>query len=102
MYDLRTHPEADAELEDQLAYLAERTLWQAGRFADRYRESLIRLRKYRTLDPFVWREFSRYNVPDSSHSIIYRVSKNEVFIIALMHEKRHPDYWKHRIADDQG
>ena len=100
MYKLRTHPEADAELDEQLGYLRERTLWQATRFADAFHGSLMRLRSHPTLSHFVWKEFRRYNIPGFSHAIIYRVEEDAIYVVAVIHEKRHPDYWKHRIDDD--
>ncbi len=42
MHELRTHPEADAELEETLRYLSENTLWQATRFADNHHAALLK------------------------------------------------------------
>jgi hypothetical protein len=33
------------------------------------------------------------------YGIIYRVDGQEVFIAAVMHLKRHPDYWIDRVND---
>ena len=99
MYDLRTHPEADKELAEALGYLAERTLWHANRFADTYHAALRRLHKQPECRHFVWRDFRRFNISPYPYGIIYRLRNEEVFIVALMHEKRHPDYWKSRIDD---
>lgn len=72
MFDLRTHPEAEQELDDAVRHLAERTLWQATRFADAYHSALVRIRTEPAHAHFVWREFRRYNIPGFSHSLIYR------------------------------
>jgi plasmid stabilization system protein ParE len=98
---LRTHPEADRELEEAISYLADRTLWQASRFADAYHAALDRIIARPEGCHFVWREYRRYNIPGYSHALIYRSRQDEVHLIAVMHEKRHPDYWKYRISDDQ-
>lgn len=100
MFRLRSHPEADAELDDQLAYLSRETLWQATKFADAFQAALVRIRTHPTHAHFIWKEFRRFNMPGFSHSLIYRSRNDEVFLIAVMHEKRHPDYWKNRIQDD--
>ncbi len=100
MYDLRTHAEADIELDEALRYLSERTLWQATRFADALHTALKQIRTRPEGSHFVWREFRRYNINGFSYALIYRQQGREVFVIAVMHQKRHPDYWKHRIEDD--
>ncbi len=101
MFRLRTHPEADHEVDNIVRYLSERTLWQGTRFSDAYESTLKRITTRPEGTHFIWREFRRYNIPGFSHALIYRFHHNEVFLIAVMHEKRHPDYWKHRIEDDQ-
>lgn len=99
MYDLRIHPEASKELEEVLQRLADDTLWQAERFADIYYGALKKVRSHAECSHFVWREFRRFNLHPFSFALIYRHRKNEVYLVALMHEKRHPDYWKSRITD---
>ena len=100
MHEIRSHPEADLELEDALRFLSEQTLWQATRFADAFYAALIRIRTQPSCSHFVWQDFRRYNIPGFSHALIYRQRAHEVYVIAVMHQKRHPDYWKHRIEDD--
>ena len=34
-----------------------------------------------------------------SYSILYRFEKENVYILAIMHQKRKPNYWINRIAD---
>ncbi len=34
--------------------------------------------------------------------VVYREYGDAVYVIAVAHEKRHPDYWKRRIIDDIG
>ncbi|OGV06465.1 MAG: hypothetical protein A2330_09690 [Ignavibacteria bacterium RIFOXYB2_FULL_36_7] len=31
------------------------------------------------------------------YSILYRIEKGNVYILAVMHQKRKPQYWSHRI-----
>jgi hypothetical protein len=33
--------------------------------------------------------------------VIYREEADAIYVIAVMHEKRHPDYWKERIDEDE-
>jgi plasmid stabilization system protein ParE len=101
MSSFRTHPEAAEELDDQLAYLKARTLWAASKFADAYAAALTKIQSHPASGHFVWRQFRRYNIPGQSHAVIYREEADAIYVIAVMHEKRHPDYWKERIDEDE-
>jgi toxin ParE1/3/4 len=45
--------------------------------------------------------YRRINLNRFPYAIIYRPDGDDIYVIAVMHEKRHPDYWKHRIENDQ-
>lgn len=100
-YSVRTHPEADLELDDYFAYLARETLWQVGQFADHLDVAVGRLRDQPTLCHFVWNDFRRFNMKKYPISIIYRVEpeSKSIYVVAFMHQRRHPDYWKSRIDE---
>ena len=100
MHELRTHPEADAELEETLRYLSENSLWQATRFADSHHAALLKIQNNPKSCHFVHHDYRRCQIRPFSHSIIYRERMNDVYVIAIRHDKRHPDYWKTRIPED--
>lgn len=97
MFELTSHPEVSQELDDQLAWLSRKTLWMAARFADAYAEALRVLATQPTRGHLIWKDYRRYNIPRFPHALIYRAHENTVYLMALMHERRHPDYWKARI-----
>ncbi|MEM8526463.1 MAG: hypothetical protein AAGG68_17610 [Bacteroidota bacterium] len=33
----------------------------------------------------------------SRYKVIFRIFDNDIYIIALVHDKRHPEYWKKRL-----
>jgi len=70
----------------------------ASRFADAYAEALQILTTWPARGHFIWKQYRRYNIPKFPHALIYRVSGSTVHLIALMHERCHPDYWKTRIT----
>ena len=49
-------------------------------------------------DPSIWqnihREVQRYSLKRFPFKIIYRVEGEQVEIVAINHNKRHPKYWK--------
>lgn len=101
MFDLRTHPEADVELGEILQRLNEETLWQASRFADRYYEALLKIRSHPECTHFIWKDYRRLNLGRFPYGLIYRRRENKIYLIAIAHDKRHPDYWKVRIQDEE-
>jgi len=101
MYKLRTHPEADRELEDIILRLADETLWQATRFADQYYAALLKIRDHPEGAHFVWKDYRRLNLKRFPYGLIYRRRQDEIYLVAIAHERRHPDYWKHRIQDEE-
>ncbi len=52
-------------------------------------------------NPFFYRKlrgrFRRCLVKKFPYGIIYSTSEDEIFIVAVMHRKRKPDYWINRI-----
>lgn len=41
--------------------------------------------------------FRRYILARFPFSVIYKEEENEVFIVAVMHNSRNPEYWKERV-----
>jgi toxin ParE1/3/4 len=41
----------------------------------------------------------RYLADDFPFAILYLDEVDAVWIVAIMHLKRHPDYWQHRLGD---
>lgn len=101
MYKLRTHPEADRELEDIIQRLKDGTLWQASRFADHYYSALLKIREHPEGAHFIWTDYRRLNLKRYPYGLIYRQRDDGIYLIAVAHERRHPDCWKHRIQDNE-
>lgn len=43
------------------------------------------------------KEFRRFLLSKFPFSVIYRANEKTIFIIAVMHNSRKPDYWKERL-----
>lgn len=54
--------------------------------------------------PGAWIEVGRgirkFVMKEFPYSIFYRVNKEQIFIIAVAHQKRRPGYWENRIQDN--
>ena len=91
------HPEADAEFAEALRYYAEIAPDLAVRFY-REMERLIRdvcahPERFRKFDPPARRHFSA----EFPYAIIYLEQPDRVWIVAVMHMKRGPGYWRQRL-----
>lgn len=92
-------PEAKIELKEAAEYYenCKENLGEA--FLIEVENAVEKLIKY----PFRWRKisgnFRRSLLIKFPYGIIYRVDEDEIFIAAVMHLKRKPDYWKKRIIN---
>ncbi|WP_395748208.1 hypothetical protein [Prosthecobacter sp.] len=102
MLELQLHPEVEAEIEDWATILAEHSDRAPIQFLAEVRSAFQRICEHPTHAHFIYRNYRRLNLIRFSQAIIYREHSNAVYVIAMMHEKRHPDYWKYRIADKAG
>ena len=94
----RLHPEADAEFAHAVSYYAEIAPELGARF---YREIERLIRnvcahptRFRKFDPPVRRHFSAH----FPYAVIYLDKTDRVWIVAIMHMKRKPGYWRERIG----
>lgn len=99
MRELHLHPEVEAEIENWANILAEYSDHASLRFLAEVRSGFQRICERPTHSHFICQNYRRLNLNHFSHAIIYRDYNDVVYVIAVMHEKRHPDYWKHRMTD---
>lgn len=101
MNELQQHPEVEAEIDESVHYLEARSLWAADDFIEELRAAMRKIRLNPKHCHFTYQEYRRCNIPRFHHAIIYRQRSEDVFyVIAVMHDKRSPNYWKKRIIDD--
>jgi len=91
------HPDAAVEFAEAVRYYRERG-WSLGeRFASEVRTAIRRIvaapERWRVLEDGVRRCLVRV----FPYSVIYSIEPDYVLIIAVMHGKREPGYWKHRL-----
>jgi hypothetical protein len=92
------HPEADEEYVQAVQYYADIALELGGHFYDEMeqliREACAAPEHFRKFDPPACRHFSR----DFPYAIIFMEKPGHVWIVAVMHMKRRPGYWRGRLA----
>ena len=91
------HPEADAEYTSAAEYYAAINPELGGRFYDEIERLILEIRKtpgrFRQYDPPARRNLAR----DFPYAVVYLDEPDCVWILAIMHLHREPDYWKYRL-----
>lgn len=91
------HPEAVEEYAEAAKYYFQIEPELAGRFYGELERLIFDIRRdpqqFRHFDPPAQRHFSTV----FPYAVIYVEQANRIWILAVMHLKRYPNYWKHRL-----
>ena len=68
------------------------------RFLDEIRSSLLSIRDFPEASPPLDDTYRRKIVGVYSYGLIYRVDSLEITVVAVMHLKRRPGYWRKRLG----
>jgi plasmid stabilization system protein ParE len=100
MYSVDVHPDVYAELEHSRAWYEERADSLGTEFLREVDRAISTVRDAPTIWPFhnEDRGIRRYLVHRFPYGVIYRISNLTIQIVAVMHLRRHPDYWRRRIG----
>jgi len=91
------HPSAYKELEMAFAYYAEIDKTLSLRFWREFQTGIKRIKFSPDAWTFYLKNCRRYLLIRFPYAIIYRNGDSLIEIIALMHLKRKPGYWKDRL-----
>ena len=96
MKPFKFHPEALEEVEEAAVFYEDRQPGLGNRFMEALEDMISRMRRnpllYRKIDG----EIRKCRLLRFPYGIIYRVKNGNIEIIAVMHLKRRPGYWKSR------
>ena len=90
------HPHAEKELEEIESYYYEISEELVSRFRGEIKTTVSRILTF----PNAWQPLSRVNrrcqLNDFPFGIIYRLESNAIYVLAVAHLHRKPDYWMYR------
>lgn len=89
-------PEADTELEEATAWYIEHAWDVAERFVAEVGRVAALVVERPTMRAEVEPGVRRALLHGFPYSLVYTVEADRVFVLAVMHMKRHPDYWRGR------
>ena len=90
------HPEAELELAKAIDYYEECEDGLGQDFAVEVYSTIERMVSFPQAWPFIEENIRRCLVRRFPYGVLYSVVKAEIFIVAVMHLHRGPEYWKKR------
>ena len=96
MRDVVLHVEAAEEMQSVAAYYESRAPGLGEEFLDEVEHGLHRIEQFPQLWPVYDDDYRRYLPRRFPHGLIYRLTPDRIFVIAVAHLKKEPNYWQGR------
>ncbi|MGV3663711.1 MAG: type II toxin-antitoxin system RelE/ParE family toxin [Prosthecobacter sp.] len=91
------HPEAVEELDDATAYYAKSSILVAARFTEAVEAGVHAIAQHPERQAFLRTTGKRaFRLTKFPYHIVYEELPDRIWVNAVAHERRHPDYWKDR------
>ncbi|MGD9971936.1 MAG: type II toxin-antitoxin system RelE/ParE family toxin [Desulfatirhabdiaceae bacterium] len=90
------HPQALEEIDDSISFYSDRQPGLGKRFLKALDAAILKIRINPLLYPKIADEIRICRLPRFPFGIIYRIGDERIEIVAVMHLKRKPGYWKTR------
>lgn len=91
---LRWHERARAEAEAAATFYQDKQPGLAHRFLDSLEEALRRIQRHPEVYRQVEGDVRKCRVPHFPYGVIYRIRTGYIEILAIMHLRRTPGYWR--------
>lgn len=96
-YTLDFHPEAEAELEEAIAWYQEQRSGLEQEFFEDYLALEGRLEDNPSQFPKVLDHIRRANFQQFPYSIFFEIDQRSIFVYAVFHQSRNPAEWAKRV-----
>jgi plasmid stabilization system protein ParE len=90
------HPEAETEFYEAIGYYEERQRGLGCDFSIEVYATIQRILDFPSAWPVLEHEIRRCLTHRFPYGVLYTIEPDRIFILAVMHLHRDPDYWKHR------
>jgi len=90
------HPEAEVEFDAAIDYYEDREPGLGYDFAVEVHSTLENILSFPKAWPILEDDIRRCQTRRFPYGIIYAVNEDVIFVLAVMHLHRDPDYWKNR------
>jgi len=97
---LAFHPEVSSDIKDSYLWYQEQALGLGDSFISELEKAYEGIGYFpQTWSPFRY-GFKRYILSKFPFSVIYKEAEKNIFIIAVMHNSRNPNYWLERLKEE--
>lgn len=96
MKRVKFHPAARAEFREAILFYDERATGLGHQFTEDVENAVQRIREMPAAHPIISKGIRRCVLPRFPYSVLFRADGTQIEIMALMHQRRHPDAWKER------
>ena len=93
------HPEAEAELHEAARWYEGRSVGLGDQFLDAVEKGLEKVLRSPESWGILRGDVRYYHLPRFPYAILFQVRGEGVFIVAIMHLSRQPEYWTGRTED---
>lgn len=93
---LRWHEEALREAKAAAAFYREKQPGLEKRFLDTLEDALARIRRHPNLYRQIETNIRKCKLPRFPYGVVYRIQPGHIEIVAVVHMRRAPGYWKRR------
>lgn len=90
------HPEAEIEFREAIEYYESREEGLGFDFAHEVYSAIGRAAEHPRAWPMLDGDIRRCQTRRFPYGVLYSQEKNSIYVLAVMHLHRQPDYWKHR------
>lgn len=90
------HPEAEAEFLEAIAYYENYERGLGYDFSIEVHSAIQNIVSYPAAWPVLEDDIRRCLVNRFPYGVVYSIEQDGIFILAVMHLRRSPDYWKNR------
>jgi ParE toxin of type II toxin-antitoxin system, parDE len=90
------HPEAEAEFYKAIEYYENYERGLGYDFSIEVRSAIQNILNYSAAWPVLEDDIRRCLVNRFPYGVVYSIEQDGIFILAVMHLRRSPDYWKNR------
>jgi len=97
-YKIRYRQKAKSRILADSLYYNMQQLELGKKYLDEINEKITLLTKHPRIAPKIDENYRKITLHKFSHSIVYAINeqKNEIVVLAIQHQKQHPDTWKNR------
>jgi toxin ParE1/3/4 len=90
------HSEAEAEFNEAIEYYENNEHGLGYDFSIEVHSAIQNIVSFPTAWPVMEDDMRRCLVKRFPYGVVYSIEPGAVYILAVMHLRRHPDYWKNR------